>query len=127
MMRAGAKAALALIWISALPLSASCMAEVDRQAAQCSQYLTTAGQQGQSCHWAFALKSPEAATLADAIWSTVTECSAGKKLGPDLGVNHPDSYALRQWQTEHGTYLVSVKDKGGLGQTLTFLRFEPTP
>ena len=93
--------------------------------ATCDTYLTQTGETGHSCHWKFGLRDPQAMTFARFIWSEAAACRPGQALATDKAVNHPDSYALRQWQAEGATYAISVKDKGGLGHTFVFVRREP--
>ena len=63
--------------------------------------------------------------MAESLWSGIARCEPGGPAGPDARVNHPDSYDLREWIADSGTWSVSVKDKGALGQTLVFLRYAP--
>ena len=91
---------------------------------ECTRYLGQNGGQGVSCFWSFPFRAPEAPQFADAIWAEVQSCRPGKAAGPDALVNHPDSYDLRVWITDGATYHLSLKDKGGLQQTLVFLRIE---
>ena len=90
----------------------------------CSRFQTVGGGTGASCYWAFPFRSDAAVMFADGLWSDVLACRPGKVLGPDAQVNHPDSYDLRARVTPDATYRVSIKDKGGLQQTLVFLRVE---
>lgn len=91
----------------------------------CTTYRTETSRTGVSCHWPFPYRSKDAQVLGETLWQTLTTCRKGHSLGPDAQVNHPDSYALREWATNTGTYALSIKDKGALDQTLVFLRFEP--
>ena len=93
--------------------------------AVCSTYLTTGAKTGVSCHWPFPLRDPAANEFAAQLWQEITTCRAGTALGPDAQVNHPDSYDLREWSGPLGIHALSVKDKGGLGQTFVFFRHEP--
>ncbi len=93
--------------------------------ASCTTYLTAANTTGRSCHWTFPFRSDGAKDFGKTLWKNLTSCRAGTPLGPDAQVNHPDSYDLREWATDHGTYALSIKDKGALNRTLVFLRLEP--
>ena len=93
--------------------------------ATCTQYLSENGLFGASCHWSFDYRDPRAKDHALTWWYSVRQCRTGAQSGPDVQVNHPDSYDLLTWVTRRGAYAVSVKDKGALGQTLVFVRFEP--
>ncbi len=92
------------------------------EGAVCTTYLGLSGDSGVSCHWEFAFRGAAAQQHADALWSTITRCRSGTVLGPDLRVNHPDSYDLRELKTGNVTYRVSLKDKAAQNRTLVFLR-----
>ena len=93
------------------------------EGAICTTYLAQTGP-GVSCHWAFPFRDAAAPAFAEALWQVLTTCRAGEAAGGDLPVNHPDSYALREWVSGGVTYRVTVKDKGAEGRTLVFLRVE---
>lgn len=95
------------------------------EGAICATYLASAGTTGTSCHWRFSFRDVAANTLSDDLWRQLTSCRRGASPDAEQPVNHPDSYDLREWRTAEGTYAISVKDKGALGLTLVFLRFEP--
>lgn len=92
--------------------------------ATCATYLSLAGDDGVSCHWEFAFRDDAALEHADALWTAIMQCRDGVVSGPDIQVNHPDSYDLRELRADKGTYRVSVKDKSGQNRTLVFLRLE---
>ena len=92
--------------------------------AKCAIYLGQSARSGVSCHWEYAFRDPSATRFAAEIEAAVQQCRRGQLRGPDVLVNHPDSYDLREWETVTGIYSVSIKDKGGLNKTLVFLRFE---
>lgn len=92
--------------------------------AQCAKYHAASGAAGTSCHWSFAYRSAQAANHADTLWDEITRCKDGQESPPDQTVNHPDSYALRAWNTGAGVFHVSVKDKGAQNRTFVFVRFE---
>lgn len=93
------------------------------EGAACKQYLTLNASMGVSCHWTFSLRDRQATHFADAIWSEIKMCRDGQASASDLRVNHPDSYALREWISDAGIFSVSVKDKIALDNTLVFIRF----
>ena len=93
--------------------------------ATCATFLTQEGTKGASCHWPHAFRAETARQQADDLWSEITLCHSGRPVAPDTGVNHPDSYDLKEWASDAGTWSVSVKDKGGQNRTLVFLRFSP--
>lgn len=92
--------------------------------AKCATYLGQSSRSGVSCHWEFAFRDASATSFAAEVDRAVQQCRRGQLHGPDMLVNHPDSYDLREWDTATGIYSVSIKDKGGLNKTLVFLRFE---
>ena len=92
--------------------------------AACTTYQGQSRRAGVSCHWTFTFRADAANTQAADLWSSLKDCRAGAELGPDAQVNHPDSYDLREWSAGRDIYRVSVKDKGALGETLVFFRYE---
>lgn len=92
--------------------------------ATCIPYLAQNGANGTSCHWSFPLRERGAKELAADLWAEVQRCRPGKAGDTDTPVNHPDSFDLLEWRANNAIYRVSVKDKGGLGQTLVFLSRE---
>ena len=92
--------------------------------ATCALYLSDTGTTGTSCHWEFPFRDQAALTFSDVLWQSLATCRAGRPLGADQPVNHPDSYELREWATPTGTYAISVKDKGALDRTMVFFRLE---
>ncbi|MEM7179238.1 MAG: hypothetical protein AAGD47_09775 [Pseudomonadota bacterium] len=94
------------------------------EGAVCTTYLGLSGGSGVSCHWEFAFRGAAAQHHADELWSTLTRCRSGVVLGPDIRVNHPDSYDLRELNAGEVTYRVSLKDKAALNRTLVFLRLD---
>ena len=75
------------------------------------------------CHWTYPYRSPEAATRFESLSSEVVSCLGRDAiLRLDPAVNHPDSYALREYTTDGVTIAVSIKDKGAMQKTLVFFR-----
>lgn len=97
------------------------------EGAVCSQYRTLNASAGVSCYWEFSLRDGQATRFADAMWSEIKTCRNGQTSASDLRVNHPDSYLLREWASDAGTYSVSIKDKIALNRTLVFVRFDKLP
>lgn len=97
---------------------------VSPPAAICQRYLGEAGRAGASCHWGFPYRDAAAQAAAAEIWAEIQACLAGHSAERDAGVNHPDSYDLRIWQSDDETFAVAVKDKAALNRTLVFLRWE---
>lgn len=90
----------------------------------CNTFLGLSADTGVSCYWEFSFRNDAAVQLADALWSEITDCRAGTRSEPDLPVNHPDSYDLKELIAGRDVYRVSVKDKGAQNRTLVFIRFE---
>ena len=91
----------------------------------CGDYLTEQGTNGQFCHWPFPYRDAAANRAFSAMIDAVSACAT--RLTPDAGVNHPDSYDLRQYELGNLLVSLSLKDKGARQQTLIFLRLEPQP
>ncbi|MEO1139103.1 MAG: hypothetical protein AAFW87_06570 [Pseudomonadota bacterium] len=81
--------------------------------------------EGTVCQWRFDYRNASAAGLYDMFSQQLEKC-LGPQIITDKGVNHPDSYDLRQYQAKDGMIFVSIKDKAALQQTIVFLRVEPT-
>ena len=75
------------------------------------------------CMWTFDYRATAATEALDAITTQIRGC-----IGDDISeardpaVNHPDFFALHQFQSETRALSVSLKDKGALRKTLIFLR-----
>lgn len=91
-------------------------------AATCAPYVAADSGPATACFWTFDYRNAAASELARQVWRELTACRPGWEAGPEVPVNHPDSYSLRMWTTETATYGVSLKDKGALDQTLVILR-----
>lgn len=92
--------------------------------ALCSTYTNQGAGTSVSCYWDFPFRDDAANRQATMLWSMLQRCHVGVKSTPDLRVNHPDSYRLKEWKVGSRLYSVSVKDKGALNKTLVFFRFE---
>jgi len=95
--------------------------------AKCRDYRAETGTRGSACQWTYDYRDASAIDHARALQTTITACHPGLTAPEDTLVNHPDSYELWEWETETGTFAVSVKDKAALQKTLVFLRFERAP
>ncbi len=96
-----------------------------RGAEECGLSTSLAGRTAVHCAWAFALRVPEARAFFDRMAESAATC-LGNEFEPirDLGVNHPDSYDLRQYRFEDVILSISLKDKAALGKTYVFIRAE---
>lgn len=92
--------------------------------ATCSTFLGQSGKTGVSCYWVFAYRDASAERMANSLWAALKDCRPGTHLAPDRPVNHPDSFALREWSARDAVYRVSLKDKAGQRRTLVFLGLE---
>ena len=92
----------------------------------CSVSLNLSGEQANTCRWPFDYRAPEATLAFTALLDAATEC-LGTEAVADQGVNHPDSYDLRTFDTDQIQVAISIKDKGALQQTYVFLRRAPAP
>lgn len=82
--------------------------------------------EGAVCQWRFDYRSKSATGLYDMFSKQLENC-LGSEVTVDEGVNHPDSYDLRQYQSKSGMIYVSIKDKAALQQTIVFLRVGRAP
>lgn len=100
----------------------------DLQSAPCTQAIVLGVGLETSCYWSFDYREPAAVAAFEAIITALTEClGPDAKRASDLGVNHPDSYDLRLFDSADRQFAVSLKDKAALQQTLVFLRTATTP
>lgn len=77
------------------------------------------------CGWEFPHRAQQAYDAFDDLARRLDECVGRHAvLHRDQSVNHPDSYALRRYETPAAEVSVSVKDKSALGQTFVFLRIQ---
>ncbi|WP_299196364.1 hypothetical protein [uncultured Tateyamaria sp.] len=90
----------------------------------CSTSLDLSGAQAINCRWPFDYRADAATAAFTALLNATTQCLNTDGV-TDQGVNHPDSYDLRIFQTEAAQISVSIKDKGALQQTYVFLRIAP--
>lgn len=74
------------------------------------------------CAWTFDLRAPRAGVAFEDMADKIEGCGAQQLVLETSQVNHPDSYAQREYSMNGLRLSLSLKDKGGLGQTLIFLR-----
>ena len=75
------------------------------------------------CAKPFPYRDPAALEEFRRVNSQIARCLGQPVAGSeDQRVNHPDSYDLRRYRIEGGEVSVSLKDKGGSGQSIVFLR-----
>ena len=105
-------------------ISNNLVAAVDE--VHCQTYLSQSGSEGASCAWTFPYRAKEAVEFYDRARREIARCHLkAPASASDLRVNHPDSYDLEEFVGEDGTMSVSLKDKGALGNSFVFIRFEP--
>ena len=114
--------------------SAECTALLNRDAtlghdkAICSTSRLLGGHTQTTCYWVHDYRAPSARIQFDLMQGQIESC-LGKDaaLPADLAVNHPDSFILNQYAGQGLQVSLSLKDKGGLNQTLIFLSLHPVP
>ncbi|MEO0863598.1 MAG: hypothetical protein AAFY39_03230 [Pseudomonadota bacterium] len=92
----------------------------------CAVSLNLSGEQADTCRWPFAYRAPNAMAAFDALLEATADCLQSEPV-EDQGVNHPDSYDLRTFESDGTQIAISIKDKGALQQTYVFLRRAPRP
>ncbi|MEL7464360.1 MAG: hypothetical protein AAFN79_09860 [Pseudomonadota bacterium] len=78
------------------------------------------------CFTAHPFRAEAARAAYDALAARIAACLPGGAVA-DAAVNHPDSYDALAWEAPGARISLSLKDKGGEGRTLIFLRVAPTP
>lgn len=96
------------------------------QVGNCTTSLDLSGARALSCSWPFDYRAQAATDTFVELLDTTTQCLNTDGL-TDQGVNHPDSYDLRTFETDSMQVSISIKDKGALQQTFIFLRVAPKP
>ena len=75
------------------------------------------------CKWGFSYRAPAATAAFAAYEQALRQCLGDRATeSRDPGVNHPDFYDRRLFQTDSFGVSVSLKDKAALMQTFVFLR-----
>ncbi|WP_299732879.1 hypothetical protein [uncultured Tateyamaria sp.] len=82
------------------------------------------GARAVNCRWPFDYRVQAATDAFTRLLDATAQCLNTEGVS-DQGVNHPDSYDLRTFDTDTGQVSVSIKDKGALQQTFIFLRVAP--
>ncbi|MEM7075357.1 MAG: hypothetical protein AAF484_09750 [Pseudomonadota bacterium] len=75
------------------------------------------------CRWDFAYRATAAGALFDTLSETLSACLDPAD-APAAPVNHPDSYAQRQYRAAQTAVSVALKDKAGLDKSFVFLRVD---
>lgn len=92
----------------------------------CTTSLDLSGARALNCRWPFAYRAKAATETFLLLVDDTARCLNTDGL-TDQGVNHPDSYDLRTFNTDSAQVSISIKDKGALQQTFIFLRVAPNP
>ncbi|WP_415918984.1 hypothetical protein [Tateyamaria sp. SN6-1] len=92
----------------------------------CTTSLDLTGARSLNCRWPFDYRAKGATDTFTDLLDVTTKCLNTDGLS-DQGVNHPDSYDLRTFNTDSAQVSISIKDKGALQQTFIFLRVAPRP
>ena len=109
-------------WDKNALLSDKMLAE-ELNADQCALSNAGGGLFAHVCQWSFHLRDPEAVSFFEEFEADALAClPLGAPLAPDQQVNHPDTYALKQYPFKDGVLNLSLKDKGNLGRSFVFLR-----
>tara|TARA_R110002094_G_scaffold184797_9_gene161549 strand:+ start:3045 stop:3434 length:390 start_codon:yes stop_codon:yes gene_type:complete len=96
--------------------------EVAGVTASCSRSVAMGGGTSWDCYWRFEYRSVAASQSFKYLADVLAQCASGPVNAERSSVNHPDSFD-QIIGTAFGRQLsVSLKDKGGLGQSLVFLR-----
>ena len=104
------------------------MTHANQGPGSCDIALTLNAPSAHICHWEFAYRAAEAAATFETFNQQIQTCLAGlSDEFKDQGVNHPDFYDLRQYQTQGAQVSLSIKDKGAMQRTFVFLRIEELP
>lgn len=97
-------------------------------AAICGNSMMMSGMRSRHCAWPFAFRADAARQVFEDLTKLIAQCVGPQTISKGKGrVNHPDSYDQRTFQTDTGTVSLSLKDKGNLGETYIFLRFDVVP
>ncbi|MEM6374950.1 MAG: hypothetical protein AAF686_01840 [Pseudomonadota bacterium] len=116
------KPALACDWVATLSEAHATDVPADLPAAQTAHVICSA-RPDLVCQWSFDYRSAAANALFGHISADLVAClGPAKALEP--GVNHPDSYQLRQFEAPERLISLSLKDKASLEQSFVFLRVD---
>ena len=92
----------------------------------CTTSLDVSGARALNCRWPFDYRAKAATDTFTGLLDATTQCLSTDGL-TDQGVNHPDSYDLRTFETNTAQVSISIKDMGARQQTFIFLRVAPIP
>ena len=90
------------------------------ETAVCQTSRDLGGHISDHCALAYDYRTPAARLQFDELTTILSGCF--DSLPVEAGVNHPDSYDLRQFRHGTSTISLSLKDKGALAQSFVFLR-----
>ena len=106
-------------WALALPALACEAVNLDN--AVCQRVVVLGAGDQAVCHWKFDFRAKAAEDRFVHVGQVLQGCF-GNALPPQVGVNHPDSYTQKIFETGDGKVSVALKDKGGLAESYVFLR-----
>jgi hypothetical protein len=105
-----------------LRTSAEALPEMQGSPLKCTVSRTLGQGASDDCHWSFAFRDAGARASFEALSDLVAACADAPLMTQGARVNHPDSFDQATGRVKGRAVSVSLKDKGGLGQTLVFLR-----
>lgn len=89
---------------------------------QCSVSRVLGAGRSEDCFWHFPLRSDAAWDHFESLHSEMQTCSEAPLVVEATDVNHPDSFDQITGQIDGIPVSLSLKDKGGLSETLVVLR-----
>lgn len=90
--------------------------------AQCSVSRVLGAGQSEDCFWHFPLRSEAAQSHFERLHAEMQTCSEAPLVIEVTDVNHPDSFDQITGRIDGVPVSLSLKDKGGLSETLVVLR-----
>ena len=96
--------------------------KVNERAATCSSSKVLGGSVSIDCYWVFDYRADEAQRSFQKMVEDLALCVDDGLHKEATSVNHPDSFDQVTGHLGGQDVSLSLKDKGGLGQTLIFLR-----
>lgn len=88
---------------------------------RCTTALSSLGAHSYHCSWEFAYRDPSATKSFEKIKQSLETCLKTSAQSEELGVNHPDSFDLVQYDLERAVVTLSLKDKGALQHSYVFI------
>ncbi|MFK7838361.1 MAG: hypothetical protein AB8B60_19300 [Sulfitobacter sp.] len=107
---------------SNLRSAAEALPAVQGKSATCTTSRTLGQGASNNCYWSFGLRDEAAGAAFEAVSQLVAACADAPMTIEGASVNHPDSFDQITGRIGGKAVSVSLKDKGGLGQTVVFLR-----